>query len=363
VEDYQERSSSEAEIALVEAAQAGDLEQVRKLLELGTSPDRVISYGSALAHAAGEGPAPVVAFLLESGADIEGGKGLSPLACAAWKGQDEIVRLLIGRGADIEADTGGPGTALFQASAEGHLSTVRLLLELGAAVDAKTEKRATPLLVATADSHFDVVVQLIEAGADLNCTDRSGDTALHHAAHNGSAGIIEALVKAGADRTVVDKYRETAFDIGKREGNLDTAMLELLQTHSPADPDRSEKPHGFDGGEMQPGVRPTGAAEKDRPTERPLFNTAVMTMDCPGCGERATFFMRPRYDYSDEPASPWADFLNGLSLNRCKCGLTLSGHVSTFHTDTWTAVTLEPPGPGNRSGDICPSRRRYPDRS
>jgi hypothetical protein len=226
---HQFRTSSEAEIALVDAARACDLVVVRELLELGTDPDRPISYGSALAHATGQGHAPVVELLLESGADIEGGNGVSPLACAARKGQDEVVRLLIEHGADIEGDTDGPGTALFQASAEGQLSTVRLLLDLGAAVDAKTERRATPLLVASADGYLDVVVQLIEAGADLDCTDRSGDTALHHAAYNGFAAIVEALVMAGADRAVIDKYGDTAYDVGERMGNLDDATLDLLR--------------------------------------------------------------------------------------------------------------------------------------
>jgi ankyrin repeat protein len=227
--EHQFRASSVAELALVEAAKCGDLERVRELLARGTDPDRVISHGSALAHAAGAGHPKVVELLLDSGADIEGGNGLSPLACAGWKGQDEIVRLLNERGANIEADAGGPGTALFQACAEGHLSTVRLLLELGAAVDAKTEKRATPLLISATDGRVDVVLQLIGAGADLDCTDRSGDTALHHAAHNGSAEIVRALVKAGADRTVVDKYGDTAFDMGKRVGMLEAAVLDLLR--------------------------------------------------------------------------------------------------------------------------------------
>ena len=226
--EHQFRTSSEAEAALAEAAGQGDLRGVRELLDMGTNPDRPISFASALAHAAAGGHAPVIELLLQRGADIEGGTGLSPLACAARKGLDEIVRLLLERGANIEADNGGPGTALFQAAAEGHLSTVRLLLGLGAAVDAKTEKRATPLLVATADGHLDVVARLIEAGADLNCTDRSGDTALHHAANNGSAAIVQALVKAGADRAVVDKYGDTAYDMGKR-ATLDAATLELLR--------------------------------------------------------------------------------------------------------------------------------------
>jgi ankyrin repeat protein len=227
--EHEFRTTSMAEFALAEAAKKGDLTRVRELLELGTDPDRVIVHRTALAHAAREGHAQIVELLLESGADIEGGDGLSPLACAAWNGKDEIVRLLIERGTDIEGDVDGPGTALFQACAKGHLSTVRLLLQFGASVDAKTEKRATPLLVAAADSHLDIVVQLIAAGSDLNCADRSGDTALHHAAYKGSAAIVQALVKAGADRAVVDKYGDTAFHIAKRQGTLDSATLDLLR--------------------------------------------------------------------------------------------------------------------------------------
>jgi ankyrin repeat protein len=227
--EHQIRTSSQAEIALVEAARGGDVAGVSELLERGTDPDRPILFASALAHAAGQGHSRVVELLLERGADIEGGRGLSPLACAARHGHDDVVRLLVERGADIEGDAGGPGTALFQASETGRLSTVRLLLELGAAVDAKTEKRATPLLIATVDGHLEVVLQLIEAGADLDCTDRSGDTALHHAAHNSSAAIVEALVKAGADRAAADKYGDTAYDLGKRAGKLDAATLDLLR--------------------------------------------------------------------------------------------------------------------------------------
>lgn len=336
------RTSSEAEIAFTEAARRGNLAQVRELLELGTDPDRPIAHKSALAHAARAGHVAVVELLLEDGADIEGGKGLSPLACAAWNGKDEIVRLLIDRGADIEGNAGGEGTALFQACAEGHLSTVRLLLELGASVDTKTEKRATPLLVAAAKSHLDVVTGLIAAGADLDWTDRSGDTALHHAAYKGSAAIVQALVNAGADRTVVDKYGDTAFDIGNRESSLDAETLELLRVDSPADLDRSIDTRQSDDA-MLHSDKSAGTPKGDRPTEQSLLNVAAMTMSCPRCGEPLRCFMRPRYFYSEEPGSAWSDFLDGLQRNRCTCGLKVGGCVSSFHTDSWTAVTLEPP--------------------
>lgn len=329
------RTSTEAEIELVEAARDGDLARVQELLDLGINPDRPISHSTALAHAANQGHAAVIELLIARGADIEGGHGLSPLTCAAWKGRDEIVRLLIERGANIEANTGGPGTALFQASAEGHLSTVRLLLDLGAAVDAKTDLRATPLLIATANGHLDVVTDLIEAGADLDCTDRSGDTALHHAAHRGWTAIAQALVKAGADPTILDKYGDTAFDIGNRERRLDNETLEQLHVDSRADRDE---------------ISDSSQIEDNVP---PLFNSVMMNirgMNCLGCGEPLMYYMRPQYFYSEEPVSVWSDFLNGLARDsRCKCGVKsglgaiLRGRVSTFYTDSWTAITLEPP--------------------
>src|SRR5205807_2151018 len=83
---HQFRTNSEAAIALAQAARHGDLAGVRDLLELGTDPDRPIANFSALAAAARGGHAQVVELLLKSGADIEGGNGVSPLAAAAWKG-------------------------------------------------------------------------------------------------------------------------------------------------------------------------------------------------------------------------------------------------------------------------------------
>ncbi len=225
---YQLRNSPEALEDLVGAAIDGDLGKLQRLLEGGTDPNCPLVHGSALAHAAGKGNIEVIKMLLDWGADIEGGTGLSPLTCAAYKGHNEVVQLLIDHGADIEANVGQVGTALFQAAEEGHLSTVRLLLKLGANVNAKTEKLATPLLIATAGTHLDVVVQLINAGADLECTDRSGDTALHHAAYNGLDEIVRVLITAGANCAAVDKYGDTAYKLGKSMGKLNAETLELL---------------------------------------------------------------------------------------------------------------------------------------
>jgi hypothetical protein len=78
-------------------------------------------------------------------------------------------------------------------------------------------------------------------------------------------------------------------------------------------------------------------------TEESPLNATSMRLNCPKCGELVEFLVRPRYFYSEEPGSVWSDFLNGLPRNRCTCGLEPRGSVSSFHTGTWTAVTLEPP--------------------
>lgn len=85
------------------AAQGGDLERVRALLEAGTPVDAANSYGA------------------------------TALGYAADKGYLEIVRLLIQRGADVNVeDTFYHATPVVWASYNGHTAVVRLLLESGA---------------------------------------------------------------------------------------------------------------------------------------------------------------------------------------------------------------------------------------
>jgi hypothetical protein len=79
------------------------------------------------------------------------------------------------------------------------------------------------------------------------------------------------------------------------------------------------------------------------PTEQSPLNSTSFRMNCPNCGKPVEYLTRPRYFYSEEPDSAWSDFLNGLPFNRCACGVGAGGQVSSFHADSWTAVTLEPP--------------------
>ena len=138
------RTSSEAEIALAEAARHRRSRQCRELLELGIDPDRPIGGGSALALAARGGHAQVIELLLESRADIEGGKGLSPLACAAGNGQGRNRAAAHQARRGYRGDAGGPGTALFQASRAGSSVHRPLAARAWGCVDAKTQGGRRP---------------------------------------------------------------------------------------------------------------------------------------------------------------------------------------------------------------------------
>ncbi len=94
-------------ISLQEAAEQGDLEQVKALLQEGSdinAKDR--DKMTALHHAVFNGHLEVIEALIDHGANInipgqEG--GVSPLHLAAARGHKAVVKLLLSKGADIKA--------------------------------------------------------------------------------------------------------------------------------------------------------------------------------------------------------------------------------------------------------------------
>jgi RNA polymerase sigma factor (sigma-70 family) len=93
--------------ALIRAAQTGDVELVRMLVEAGAPvTDRCDCAGaeSAVWSATVAGEAPVVEFLLDAGGDPNAAAfaGATPLHVAVQRGHDHLVPLLLAAGADPE---------------------------------------------------------------------------------------------------------------------------------------------------------------------------------------------------------------------------------------------------------------------
>ncbi len=126
--------------ALAEAAGAGFLDLVKRLLARKASPDAVDrTDASALERAARAGHLDVVATLLDAGASVTV-HGVAALHAAAGANAVDVVARLLGKGVPVDARDPSKSTPLLRAAGAGSVEVVALLLARGAdprAVDAE----------------------------------------------------------------------------------------------------------------------------------------------------------------------------------------------------------------------------------
>lgn len=182
---------------LFEAAARGDLAQVERLIEQGVNVNGLAASGrSPLSVAVQGGKLPIMALLLEAGADPnladeteDGQAANSPLMEAAStffaSNRKEMVTLLIQHGADLNQQDAGGKTALMNAMR---------------------------------DADGGVVDTLIQAGAQLDLEDQDGNTALMMALRSGATAVADLLMQAGASRKGL---RELALLQAVEQGDLD----------------------------------------------------------------------------------------------------------------------------------------------
>jgi ankyrin repeat protein len=236
-EEYENRT------ALIKAAQVGNINTVKKLVESGADVNAISRKNDwALMNAACQGwheiydyLAPLTSPQLRSWAEKrlplglayrkrKDDKLLGEFITAAATGDIDTVRAAIEKGVNVNAFGVDGSTALFIAANWGYVSIVRALLEAGANVNLGAEdNRKTPLMIAASNTalkknkvyvgelgQVEVIKLLIEAGADVNAKTDEGWTALMAAANAGSVEAVELLLKAGANAKHKTRTRETA---------------------------------------------------------------------------------------------------------------------------------------------------------
>ena len=202
------QADEETNAELIEAAERGDTEAVKKLLEEGASVRARDAGGrTALVAAAYGNHMEASQALIEAGADVNAKDDTvqsAYLISTSEVGDDpRLLELMLRNGADVRSLDSYNGTGLIRAADRGHVRIVEELSKTETDVDHVNNLGWTALLEAIIlgegdERHEEVVRLLVEGGADPNLADGDGVTPLEHAEQRGYSGMAEILRSAGA---------------------------------------------------------------------------------------------------------------------------------------------------------------------
>eukprot|EP00897_Mesotaenium_endlicherianum_P005923 jgi/Mesen1/5359/ME000267S04506 len=221
----EEQQGAGDSLSVIMSASHGNVEGVRKALEMGADPD-VCDYGgrTGLHVAAAAGHLEVVRLLLSWGVDPSPADrwGSTPLADAMQFKQSAVVELLRLAGAQQEAPGG--------ASAGGSLmSPTPASVPKGARRTSMELSKAVYLLTCATQGSAEGVRCLLDEGISADTADYDRRTALHLAAGAGSLEVVRLLLSRGADVSRKDRWGNTALADAKTHGHFEVASL--LQDH------------------------------------------------------------------------------------------------------------------------------------
>ena len=194
---------------------------------LQNSPDLINApyqgASSPLSKAAENGWLTVATFLIEHGADVNGGNS-SALNIAATCGNRAMVELLLSRGADVNAKDNIGNTPLNAAVGKKFLAVVEVLLANKADANTQNNSGNAPLGSAATSKQVKMIQSLLAAGANPNLENKEGRTALSFAAESGSPEVVKLLLAAKADPNIGKLNSPLRWAIKARNA----AVVELL---------------------------------------------------------------------------------------------------------------------------------------
>jgi len=167
---------------LFQAAKAGDLAEVKRLIAEGAD---VNATDGADVNAT-------------DGADVKANRVWTALHEAADRGHKKVAELLIEKGANVNAEDSAGFTPLYYAIWDTNKDMVSLLVSKGAELHLPPEEEYTPLYYAVWSGNLDIVKLLVDKGTKFDVKTRDY-TALRYAALQGSRDMVQFFISKGAD--------------------------------------------------------------------------------------------------------------------------------------------------------------------
>jgi ankyrin repeat protein len=208
---------------VVNAAEKGDLDLVRRMLGKQAQPSSQLLFRS-LRAAAHSGNVDLMEFLISRGADVNGTSDNpndreTVLIAAAARCNKGAVEESLRYHARVDAQDYNGNSALsrFLESCPPSADIggmFELLVSARADVNLKNAQGETPIFSACWNDR--AVTLLAQAGADLNARDEIGQTALRHCFVHPE--FVKAMIAQGADPFVRDRYGQTAAEAAREMG-------------------------------------------------------------------------------------------------------------------------------------------------
>ncbi len=215
---------------LSQAAEEGNLDQVKDLLNNGADANHKDKDGSLPLHwAAFRGHFEIVKRLapLTINIDTRDNDGATPLNFGVQSGNVDIVKYLLGyANPNIVDDLNN--LPLHLVPKQNKLEITRLLIEKTENLDVENED-GTPLFLAINDNQVKVVELLLAFGAKANTPDERNNLLLHEATINGNLEIIKLLVSYYTKEEINHENNDgdTALSLAKKFHRND--IIEFLK--------------------------------------------------------------------------------------------------------------------------------------
>merc|ERR1711879_663274 len=210
--------------ALLNAAIAGDLVAVKKVVNAGTGMMAAFGHRVDL-----------------NSSDI---RGKTALMYAAAFGHVAVVELLLRKGVAVNNGDDTFRTALHHACRRAnaqkspeqdalHGEIVDLLLRNGADVEARDHNGCTALMFAVSNSVTDIIViKLLNASAELNIRDYHGNTPMDYAFMMGNGDLVELMRNRGALEVpsgIDGEFRDASAGTSREDGR-EAAQARLFES-------------------------------------------------------------------------------------------------------------------------------------